>query len=84
MNQEHLSDVRSRQSLSLLSALTGVVNLWWSLLVSSVQLCYKEKYNDSKGHYISLPITPQLLHCYHVNDITSEVNVLLFSKIKFC
>uniref|UniRef100_A0A672HDN2 Nebulin n=1 Tax=Salarias fasciatus TaxID=181472 RepID=A0A672HDN2_SALFA len=32
-----------------------------------------EKYNSTKGQLISLPITPELLHCYHVNEITSEL-----------
>ncbi|KAG7502445.1 nebulin isoform X20 [Solea senegalensis] len=36
-------------------------------------LWYHEKYNNSKGQLISLPITPQLLHCHHVNEITSEL-----------
>lgn len=63
--------------------------LQWSFVVSSFQLWYKEKYYNSRGQYISLPITPQLMHCYHVNDITSEVgyqshtNVGLFSEMKF-
>lgn len=39
----------------------------------SSQLWYKEKYNNTRGQLISLPITPELMHCYHVNDITSEV-----------
>lgn len=73
MNQEHLSDVRSLQSMSLISGLMTVFNLWRSFVVCSFQLWYKEKYYNSRGHYISLPITPQLMHCYHVNEITSEV-----------
>ncbi|MEQ2259991.1 hypothetical protein XENORESO_017361 [Xenotaenia resolanae] len=36
-------------------------------------LCYKEKYYNSRGQLISMPITPQLMHCRHVNDITSEL-----------
>ncbi|XP_070693824.1 nebulin isoform X2 [Pempheris klunzingeri] len=36
-------------------------------------LCYREKYYNSRGQLISMPITPQLMHCYHVNEITSEL-----------
>ncbi|KAM6934568.1 uncharacterized protein FYW49_000844 [Xenentodon cancila] len=36
-------------------------------------LCYKEKLYNSRGQLISLPITPELMHCYHVNDITGEL-----------
>ncbi|XP_015251989.1 PREDICTED: nebulin isoform X16 [Cyprinodon variegatus] len=36
-------------------------------------ICYKEKYYNSRGQYISMPITPQLMHCHHVNEITSEL-----------
>ncbi|KAK7939466.1 hypothetical protein WMY93_002792 [Mugilogobius chulae] len=36
-------------------------------------LWYHEKHNAAKGQMISLPITPQLMHCYHVNEITSEL-----------
>ncbi|XP_072301321.1 nebulin isoform X6 [Eucyclogobius newberryi] len=36
-------------------------------------LWYHEKHNAVKGQMTSLPITPQLLHCYHVNEITSDL-----------
>ncbi|KAJ0070036.1 hypothetical protein NL108_000298, partial [Boleophthalmus pectinirostris] len=36
-------------------------------------LWYHEKHNAAKGQLISMPITPQLMHCYHVNEITSDL-----------
>lgn len=51
------------------------------LVLLSLQLSYKEKYYNSRGHFISLPITPQLMHCYHVNDITSDVSHIRFTQI---
>uniref|UniRef100_A0A3Q1HC41 SH3 domain-containing protein n=1 Tax=Anabas testudineus TaxID=64144 RepID=A0A3Q1HC41_ANATE len=31
------------------------------------------KYYNSRGQLISMPITPELMHCYHVNHICSEL-----------
>lgn len=40
-----------------------------------LQLCYKEKYYNSRGTLLPMPITPQLMHCFHVNELNSNVGV---------
>uniref|UniRef100_A0AAV2JZQ8 Nebulin n=1 Tax=Knipowitschia caucasica TaxID=637954 RepID=A0AAV2JZQ8_KNICA len=36
-------------------------------------LWYHEKHNAAKGQLLPMPITPQLMHCAHVNEITSDL-----------
>ncbi|KAG7331128.1 hypothetical protein KOW79_005097 [Hemibagrus wyckioides] len=36
-------------------------------------VCYKEKYYNSRGTLLPMPITPELLHCAHVNQINSDL-----------
>lgn len=38
------------------------------------QLIYKSDFFRMQGHLISLPYTPQVLHCRYVGDITSDVS----------
>lgn len=37
------------------------------------QLIYKADFFKMQGHLISLPYTPQVVHCRYVGDITSDV-----------
>lgn len=80
MNQQNLSDVCINNPLYTLFFISGGMLLRGSVVYestfvcsSSLKICYKEKYYNSRGQYISMPITPQLMHCHHVNEITSEV-----------
>ncbi|TSM68907.1 Nebulin [Bagarius yarrelli] len=36
-------------------------------------VCYKEKYYNSRGTLLPMPFTPQLMHCAHVNQINSDL-----------
>ncbi len=69
---QFLSSIFSLLVITLVELNSVFYSFRLSVPVSS-QLCYKEKYYNSRGQLISLPITPQLMHCYHVNEITSEV-----------
>lgn len=49
-----------------------------------LQLCYKEKYYNSRGTLLPMPITPELMHCFHVNEINSDVGVTHTRPYIYC
>ena len=48
--------------------------MWNAIFFFVFQLIYKSDFFKMQGHLISLPYTPQVLHCRHVGDITSDVS----------
>lgn len=47
----------------------------------SQQVCYKEKYYNSRGTLLPMPFTPELMHFAHVNEINSDVCYVYFLQI---
>jgi len=45
------------------------------MCASPLQVKYKEKYEKSKGHYVPVLDTPQILHAKAVRSLVSEVRI---------
>lgn len=46
-----------------------------TFIISPLQVKYKEKYEKSKGHYVPVLDTPDILHAKAVRVLASEVRI---------